>query len=334
MRAFGLACICVFLALACGRSTHAQAQSDAGAVLLPPASIPLNRSRPATSRANFDAPNPLPRPVFNDPVTREPDQDALVSPPVPTPARAPTTAALPPITPDRLALANPDTPHFVPPNPTPRSELVLRAPSEHETAGGLEEELVAARSTGDLTSEAGINSPCHRALTAAGAVFEPRGRVEGEGQCGIDDAVALQAVGSIVLQPAALITCPTASIFAAFVQETISPQARETMGSEPSTIYVAASYACRGRNNVAGARISEHAFGRAVDVRALRLEDGQDWHVRPHDAESEEPAARFQAALREEACGPFNTVLGPGSDGHHSDHLHFDTARRSSSYCR
>lgn len=334
MRAFGLACVCVFLALAGGRSTDVQAQSDAGAVLLPPASIPFNRSRPATSRANFDAPNPLPRPVVDDQIAPESDQEATVLPSVPAPAPAPTTAAPSTITPDRLTFVNRDTPHLLPPNPTPRSELDLRAPSDREVGGDLEEENAATPSIADPTPELVINSACQRALAAAGAVFEPHGRVEGEGQCGIDDAVALQAIGSIVLQPAALITCPTASTFTAFVQQTIAPQSLETMGSAPSTIYVAASYACRGRNNVAGARISEHAFGRAVDVRALGLEDGQNWQVRPHDADSEEPAARFQAALREEACGPFNTVLGPGSDGHHGDHLHFDTARRSSSYCR
>ena len=35
------------------------------------------------------------------------------------------------------------------------------------------------------------------------------------------------------------------------------------------------------------------------------------------------------------ACGIFGTTLGPGSDGYHEDHLHFDTAaHRSGAYCR
>jgi hypothetical protein len=35
------------------------------------------------------------------------------------------------------------------------------------------------------------------------------------------------------------------------------------------------------------------------------------------------------------ACGTFGTTLGPGSDGYHENHLHFDTARyRSGTYCR
>lgn len=228
-------------------------------------------------------------------------------------------------------------PNLTPPNPMPRSALTFHtlAYGEAETEpNDQDDENSIALPTANPVPEPVIDLACHQTLTALGAMFEPRGRVEGEGQCGIDDAVAVRAIGDITLQPAALISCPTAATFTAFVQQTITPQAAQIMGSQPSTIYVAASYACRGRNNVPGARMSEHAFGRAVDVRALDLEDGQSWHVQPHEETSEEPAARFQAALRGEACGPFNTVLGPGSDGHHSDHLHFDAARRSSSYCR
>jgi hypothetical protein len=35
------------------------------------------------------------------------------------------------------------------------------------------------------------------------------------------------------------------------------------------------------------------------------------------------------------ACGTFGTTLGPGSDGMHEDHFHYDTARhRNGAYCR
>jgi hypothetical protein len=34
------------------------------------------------------------------------------------------------------------------------------------------------------------------------------------------------------------------------------------------------------------------------------------------------------------ACGIFGTTLGPGSDGYHEDHLHFDTASGRQPYCR
>ncbi len=41
------------------------------------------------------------------------------------------------------------------------------------------------------------------------------------------------------------------------------------------------------------------------------------------------PDAKFLTEIRADACGPFRTVLGPGSDSYHSNHFHFDLAQRS-----
>lgn len=346
MRARSVArlCLCLLATSLIGWPDQAPAQSDGSAVLLPPAPIPGLRSRPPAPRASFDAPNPVPRPVTDQHAALESDESAPVLPDTPDQPDRSDAAAQEPIS---AALQEEPRPQrrLLPPNPTPRSALPTHilaygddprpadAPVPAEP-GDLEEESAIVLPTTELTVDVDAGPACRQALAATGATFQPRGRVEGEGQCGIDDAVALQAIGGIRLQPAALVSCPTAVSFTAFVEETISPQARATMGAAPSIIYVAASYACRGRNNVPGARMSEHAFGRAVDVRALELEDGQNWHVRPHPADSDDPAALFQATVRGEACGPFNTVLGPGSDGHHGDHIHLDNARRSSTYCR
>lgn len=95
---------------------------------------------------------------------------------------------------------------------------------------------------------------------------------------------------------------------------------------------MAAHYACRPRNNKRGAKISEHGKGRAIDLSALYLDKGSitvltDW--------GRGNKGRILSRLHEGACGPFGTVLGPGSDGYHRDHLHFDTARYSGGpYCR
>jgi len=43
-------------------------------------------------------------------------------------------------------------------------------------------------------------------------------------------------------------------------------------------------------------------------------------------------AKDFRVALRESACHRFTTVLGPGSDGYHEAHIHFDLAERSHGY--
>jgi hypothetical protein len=40
----------------------------------------------------------------------------------------------------------------------------------------------------------------------------------------------------------------------------------------------------------------------------------------------------FRQRLREAACHRFNTVLGPGSDAYHADHIHVDLAERAHGY--
>ena len=205
----------------------------------------------------------------------------------------------------------------VPPSPTARPQ----------TFANSSERVAESQSSQEA-------SACLAALQTTPAAFEPRSRHEGEGACGIDDAVELQSIGAVALQPAALLSCPAALTFTRFWSDTMAPQAVEILNGTPSRVFVAASYACRGRNNVAGARISEHGFGRAIDIRGLAMEDGRTWSVVPHEQNSEEPDALFQRAIRQASCGPFTTVLGPGSDGHHMDHMHFDVARRSSAYCR
>jgi hypothetical protein len=104
-------------------------------------------------------------------------------------------------------------------------------------------------------------------------------------------------------------------------------------GGGISELRVAAHYVCRTRNHRAGAKLSEHAKGRAIDISALHLRDGtqvtvlEGWGSRAYG-----PALR---SMHERACGTFGTVLGPGSDGYHEDHFHFDVAQHGNGpYCR
>ena len=104
-------------------------------------------------------------------------------------------------------------------------------------------------------------------------------------------------------------------------------------GGGVAQIKVAAHYSCRTRNNRPGAKISEHGKGKAIDISGFRLRDGTEITVlKDYDSWQFGPALR---RMRREACGPFGTVLGPGSDRYHNDHFHFDTARhRGGAYCR
>lgn len=154
------------------------------------------------------------------------------------------------------------------------------------------------------------------------------GKIKG---CGIAKPVRVTSVRGIALSTPALIDCKTAKTFDKWVNKSLEKQFKKQGGV--TKIHVAASYSCRSRNNRAGAKLSEHSFGHAIDISGFTLANGErvtvlnDWRKRPH--------SKALRALHKGACGPFGTVLGPESDRFHQDHFHFDTARyRSGSYCR
>jgi Extensin-like protein C-terminus len=62
-------------------------------------------------------------------------------------------------------------------------------------------------------------------------------------------------------------------------------------------------------------------------VRGFTLADGTDVVLT-------DTAVNKQARihLRETACARFTTVLGPGSDGYHENHVHLDLLERRSGY--
>ncbi len=157
------------------------------------------------------------------------------------------------------------------------------------------------------------------------------GVVEGAGACGIEGAIRLTEVSGVQLSTPAQIDCGTALALKTWVETGVKPIVGDTGGGATS-LRVVAHYACRSRNNLSGARLSEHSFGRAIDIAGIGLADGTEmtlltgWN------------GQYATQLRQlwqAACGPFGTVLGPNSDRFHQDHFHFDTASyRSGSYCR
>jgi hypothetical protein len=163
-------------------------------------------------------------------------------------------------------------------------------------------------------------------------VGEVIGRVAGAGGCEIDSAVRLRAVSGVRLSTPATIDCATARALKLWVDKGVIPAAG-TRGGGVAELRVAASYACRARNNQSGARLSEHARGHAVDISGLSFRDGSSLTVL-RDWKSGRDG-RLMQSLHRAACGPFGTVLGPNSDRFHRDHFHFDTARhRSGPYCK
>jgi len=122
-----------------------------------------------------------------------------------------------------------------------------------------------------------------------------------------------------------LVACSFAVTLAGFTRDAAQPLAKSLAGRPLTAFGTGGGFECRGRNRAAGARISAHGQGLAVDIAWFAFQGGGRERV---EAPGGEPAVRFVAALRKAACGWFTTVLGPGSDAAHTDHLHLDREPR------
>jgi hypothetical protein len=147
----------------------------------------------------------------------------------------------------------------------------------------------------------------------------------GEGACTVKNAWKISAIDGIFFSQPAIVNCAVANGFRTWLADTVQPAAQSNYGAKVTGVTIAASYACRPRNGVRGAKISEHAFGNAIDVAGFSLSNGRTLNV-----ENDYYGSSFLKQIRIEACGLFKTVLGPGSDSSHRDHLHFDLATRRS----
>jgi hypothetical protein len=160
------------------------------------------------------------------------------------------------------------------------------------------------------------------------ADFTPMPVLLGPGECVARDVVRLDAVrlsdrAAVAISPPAMLRCELAEAVAYWVRDDLAP-AVVGIGAPLAAIANYDSYSCRGRNRIVGARVSEHGKANALDIRALRLTDGTG--IEPT---SPSVSKDFRETMRRSACARFMTVLGPGSDGYHEQHVHIDLAERS-----
>jgi hypothetical protein len=136
-------------------------------------------------------------------------------------------------------------------------------------------------------------------------------------------------VSTATLTPAATLACPVVSALDRWITDAVQPAAMHWFMSPVVEIKQISAYSCRGMNGQWGAPISEHAFGNALDVAAFTLADGRRITVRDgwHGMPAEQGFLRDVEAA---ACERFTTVLAPGSNAFHYDHIHVDLMRHAS----
>jgi hypothetical protein len=164
-------------------------------------------------------------------------------------------------------------------------------------------------------------------LVQPSAYMAQSSRIDGPGACGMDHPFKISAFanGEVGLRSRVTLACPIIPRIDQWLDEIVRPAAMMYFGTRLVDLK-AGSYSCRPRNGQRGAKLSEHSFGNALDVMGFALADGREVSVvkgwRGNPAEQE-----FLREVFVGACRYFTTVLGPGSDSFHYDHLHIDLAR-------
>ena len=131
------------------------------------------------------------------------------------------------------------------------------------------------------------------------------------------------------VSPAATLACPMVSALDRWVSEGVQPAALHWFGSQVTEIKQIGSYACREMVGAGSSHMSEHAFGDALDIAGFTFADGRKisvkngWHGTPEEQ-------GFLHDVQLYACETFNTVLAPGYNIYHYDHIHVDLMRRAS----
>jgi hypothetical protein len=174
-------------------------------------------------------------------------------------------------------------------------------------------------------------SACRLALTEDIAIAPSIPDIKGPGGCGGEDLVRLEAVvlpdkHKVQVKPAAILRCRMATAIADWIRSDIVPIAAK-LGSTVSDLDNFDSFECRGRNRVVGAQLSEHGRANALDVRAFKLANGKSIYLTDRTVPRE-----VRESVLHSVCARFSTVLGPGSDWYHEDHIHLDVMERRNNY--
>lgn len=260
-------------------------------------SVPLPTLKPAAVLREAKAPS-IPTPVEKKPLPEKPPEIKVVI--LPAPVKLPLEKQ-----PETKVVVLP-VPIVLPPKLVP--------PSVHGMPDGT------------LVGEA-----CYDSLRNLGVNFTQPATPVGTGLCSVSDAVHVQSVtiGSdiVKLSDQPTFNCGFAFKFASWLKVEASPIVTRSTGKTVAAFGTGPGFQCRGRNGDITAKLSEHAFGNAVDIERIKLSDGEVIDVK--DAITF--GAKFQpalAALRASACQYFTTVLGPGTNAAHASHFHFDLERR------
>ena len=249
-------------------------------------------------------------------LTAGPAPDAPLPPPRPpqpagrTPTASEASVPLPPPRPPELA-----RPVFGPPMPTAAERAAAPSPP-----GPAPTPAPVAGPTPDLAEAERV---CAALLASGKVMARATAPVSGPGECGMAAPIEIAAVVvspslRIAFHPPPAMNCALGTAVADWVREDLVPLFAQS-GAALATLSDTSGYACRSRDHIAGAKLSEHARGNAMDIGGFVTADHKTVGLKD---------APILAEVKRTACARFTTVLGPGSDSFHASHLHVDLAPR------
>lgn len=174
---------------------------------------------------------------------------------------------------------------------------------------------------------------CRLALSVLGTKYEeiPTITDADDRDCGIARPIRVQEIiPGVVLKGGAEMRCDTARALGFWTQSFIRPAAAALPEAPQLTGFQLGSrYSCRARIGTGKKRpkISQHALGNAIDIMAFEFSNGETLKIEPRQ-DTGNIAESFQRSAQSTACLYFSTVLGPGSNAAHDNHLHLDVVAR------
>jgi hypothetical protein len=134
------------------------------------------------------------------------------------------------------------------------------------------------------------------------------------------------SAGPVEVKPAATLACPIVSALDQWITAAVQPAALKWFRQPVVEIKQISAYSCRGMNGNPNAHISEHAFGNALDIAEFTLADGHKVSVQ-YGWQGTPEEQGFLHDVQAAACEDFTTVLAPGANVYHYNHIHVDLMR-------
>jgi hypothetical protein len=211
-------------------------------------------------------------------------------------------------------------------------------PRPADMSGGRSSEPVPNREAPvDQTSPNAAHEPaCLDGLAPAGVEFEiTTSPPAANPACVIETPVRLKAIKVLSRPPTVIrlpdepiLSCKFVERFGHWLGDLVGPLIAGRLNSDVKAVHTGPGYECRNRNRAEKGKLSAHAQGLAIDIMSFELANGQTLTVNPS---GDERARATIEALRTAGCGWFTTVLGPGSDAAHAEHMHVDILSHGSS---